>query len=635
MLRAFSFDKHRRPSYHSIMTAGLDSKRLGSVVLVASCLMLVGNYAGEATGKVERAQEAFRDYARALLHGSLEEASRFWNRKEVETYAVYDWQWGYLALRQPDHRQLNYRITEAEDRGGYVSLRVEWYYGEGRAGPIQTDERYFVKADGRMVGANPIFVHTEGWLDKESEHFVYHYKSEEEEPDHVLLDCMDRFYERTVKALRVDYQDKVDYYKCDSVAEVGQLFGLEGSLARSYVPNGVVASVSKSAPHEIVHVISYRMLPQEGLRIQPEYLDEGLAYYLGGASFFSPDLLLFWAKQELERKPDIALDSLVRNPWRYGANEGAGLTASFAKFLIDTRGILRLKGLFAAGHSAAEQREALRAVFRKSLSEVRQEWETFVLGMSLPEVRIDEPINCTRICYVKDQEGDDTGDGDYTYPKNQKALPGIFDLTGLKLSLDDEMVYFKLEFADLNREEVSSDEAFNGTFAAIAIDSDGRKNSGSTELQFENGQVRFHETDAYEFVIEVSNAGVLLYDQNWVWQAMFLRAFSLQSHIRENEIYFALPRSLIGTPDSTWKIQVLSGGQKGGHKKKAYGVGRFAGVGLLPSADQGGGGTDTEFNPDVYDMLTAEGMNQIEILRSYDAARKTKATIPMIRLNAE
>ncbi len=633
MLRAFSFDKHRRLSYHSIMMAELDLRRLCSVVLVASCPILVGNSAGAATGKVERAQEAFHDYAAALLHGSAEEASRYWNRKEVQRYAVYDWQWGYLALRQPDHRQLNYRITRAEDRGGYVSMRVEWYYREGKAGPIQTDERYFVEADGKMAGANPIFVHTEGWLGKESEHFVYYYETEEEEPDHVLLDSMDRFYERVIKTLRVDYQDKISYYKCDSAAEVGQLFGLEGSLARSYVPNGVVASVSKSAPHEIVHVISYRMLPQEGLRIQPEYLDEGLAYYLGGASFFSPELLLSWAKQELERNPDIALDSLVRNPWRYGANEGAGLAASFAKFLIDTRGILRLKGLFAAGHSPAEQREALRAVFRKGLKEVQQEWETFVLGMGLPEVRIDEPINCARICYMKDQKGDDTGDGDYTYPKNQKALPGIFDLIGFKLSLDDEMVYFQLEFANLNGEEISSDEAFNGTFAAIAIDSDGKEKSGSTELQFANGQVQFPETDAYEFAVEVSNAGVLLYDQNWVWQVMFLRAFSLQSHIKENEIYFALPRSLIGTPDSTWKIQVLTGGQKGGHKKKAYGVGRFARVGLLPSADQGGGGTDTEFNPDVYDMLTAEGMNQTEILRSYDAARKTKATIPMIRLN--
>jgi carbohydrate-binding DOMON domain-containing protein len=302
---------------------------------------------------------------------------------------------------------------------------------------------------------------------------------------------------------------------------------------------------------------------------------------------------------------------------------------------LDTRGIRRFKQLFGAGETFDEQLEGLGVIFRKSLDEVQQEWQRFVLDTPLPEVQIDEPINATKLCYIQDEKGDDKGDGDYTYPKNERALPGIFDMAGLKISTDQEMVYFQLEFANMSRVEISSDEAFNGTFAAIALDSDDKKNSGNTRLFFDNGNFEFAGQDGYEFVIEVSNAGVLVYDKDWVWQALFLKAFSPQSHVGEDQVYFAVPRKILGTPDSSWKFQVLVGGQRGGHKDFGRGVGKFLQVGVQASTDQGGGGTDTVFDPDVYDILTRQGEDQTQILGGYEAAEKRKAIIPLIRLTEE
>lgn len=585
-----------------------------------------------SSSNLERAKASFEAYIKALQQGDEEEAKKFWNKEETEKYRMYDWQWGYLTFRKLNPLYLNYKITEAEEKDRYVVLQMEWYYREGKAGPVQKDVRYFMEEHGRMVGANPILIFTRGWLQKKSRHFVYHFKRKQNEPNRALLERMDQFYEKTVYFLQVDYQDKIDYYKCDSAKEVGSFFNMEASLARSQPINGVVASIQNFVPHEIVHVISYHILPQDEKRVPPSYLDEGLAYYLGGASFFSLDLMLSWAKKTLEVNENIEMDSLIRDPWIYGINEGSSLVASLIKFLIETDGVTKFKQLFTAVRALDEQRRAIEEIYGKSTAQLQKEWKAFVLALDLPEVKIGPPTDGRELFHITDPLGDDKGDGDYTYPKNENAAPGIFDLTDFKIDLDDEMVYFQLQFANLSEVEIQSDSTFNGTFAAIAMDSDDKDQSGNTQLFFGNGNFEFSKRDAYEFVIEVSNAGILVYDQDWIWQLLFLKADSQQNHIKGNQIFFAIPQKIIGIPDSSWEFQVLTGGQKGGYKNTAYGVGRFMKVGEESALDQGGGGTDTNFNPSVYDILTPRGMDQVQILSNYNVAKKRKAIVPMIHL---
>ena len=615
------------------MSSVLSMKILKRALLLSISLVLGWHYlAFCSTFKIERAKQCFEAYVRALKKGSEQEAKRFWNRQEVERYKKYDWQWEYLAFRRLDPRHLNYRITSAGEREDYVALEVEWFYREGKGGRLQKDVRYFVEEGGRMVGANAIFIHTRGWLRKESNHFTYRYKNTEDEPGDALLSEMDEFYEEVEGLLQVDYRDRIDYYKCASSKEVGRLFGLEPSLARSQTVNGVVASAQNFVPHEIVHIISYRILPQDEQRIPAEYLSEGLAYYLGGASFFSPELLLSWAKRSLEVDQDVFLDSLIRDPWLYGANDGAGVASSFVKFLIEGDGMLEFKQLYAAGENPADQRQTLAEVYGRDLSQLEAEWKEFVRGLALPDVAIVDRMRGSEVLHILDPRGDDRGDGNYVYPESKRAIPGVFDLIGFRINGDDDLVYFQLQFAGLNPAEISSDRGFNGTFAAIVVDCDDEVGSGNTRLFFDNGNIEFSPVDAYEFVIEVSNAGVLVYDQDWVWHFLFLKALSKQSHIRGNEVAFAIPRRIIGTPNPTWKVQVLTGGQTGGYKNTAYGVGKFTKVGEESTQEQGGGGTNTAFSPDVYDILTPRGLDQARILRSYDVKRKKRAVIPMISL---
>jgi hypothetical protein len=335
----------------------------------------------------------------------------------------------------------------------------------------------------------------------------------------------------------------------------------------------------------------------------------------------------------MEQEVDLSLDRLIQDPWVYGKNEGAALLTSLVKFLLETYGKAKFKQLFAAGESYDDQKAVLKRIYGKGIEQLQEEWKGFVEDLELPEIGIKKPASIKKAYFFKDASGDDKGDGDYTYPQNQKADYGIFDLTGFEVSYDDENIYFLLQLANSVNDQIYPDEGFDGMLAVIAIDQDDRKGSGNTGLFLEGGNMEFPETDAYEFAIEVSNAGVLVYDQDWIWRLLLLRSFSQNSHIKDDGIFFAVPQKIMGTPEPDWKYQVLIGGQKDGFVNGKYRAGKFMPVGRQSGPDQGGGGTDTDFNPDVYDMLTQREVDQEKILGNYDVARNKKAIVPLVKLN--
>ena len=605
-------------------------KKIISIFII---VLFLGSYSCvQSSDKIEQTKARFENYVKALKRGDEEKAKEYWNKKEKQRYKIYDWQLRDMIFKKINLQRLDYKIRKTEEKDEYIIMHVDWYYPEDSSNAVQRDIRYFIREHGKMMGANPIFIFTRNWLKKESKHFIYHFKIKKDEPDQKLLDKMDRFYEKIANFLEIDYQDKIDYFRCDWAEEVGMLFNLERSLARCDMINGVVAGVQDFVPHEIVHIISYRFLPQNEKKLPPIYLNEGLAYFLGGATFFAPDLMLSWAKRRIAEDEKISLNTLIHDPFDYGSNDGPSLMSSLVKFMIETYGLSKFKQIYGLGRSFKKRRQNLENTYQRKVEQLETEWKNFVLSLSLPEIKVGDSLEGKKMFHLSDPAGDDKGDGDYTYPENEKAIPGMFDLIDFRIGKDDEFVYFELEFSDLTHVEIESDQGFNGTFAAIVVDADNVAKSGNTRLFFDNGNFLLSEKDAYEFVIEVSNAGILVYDQDWVWQFLFLKAFSEKSHIQENKFVFAIPQKIIGSPDSNWKIQVMSGGQWGGYKNTAYGAGNFIGIGERAKKDEDGR-TEANFNPNIYDILTPEGLDQIQLLRDYDTAKKKKVTIPMISLN--
>jgi hypothetical protein len=344
-------------------------------------ILLLGLYSlARSSEKTGEAKACFENYVKALKEGDEEKAKEYWNRKEKQRYEMYDWRVKDMAFKKINLQRLDYKIKKVGERDEYVVLQVDWYY-PGDSLSVQKDIRYFIWEDGKMVGANPIFILTRDWLKKESKHFVYHFKTDKHKPDQKLLEKMDSFYEKIVNFLEVDYQDRVDYFRCDSAVEVGRLFNLERSLARCDMINGVVAGIQDFVPHEVVHVISFKIMSFEEERLPEIYLNEGLAYYLGGSTFFSSDTLFSWAKTKILKDPKVSLDSLVLRTEKYEGNEGAALMSSLVKFLIENYGLDKFKKLYSLGKRYDQRMKTLEDIYGETTKQLEKKWKKFVLSL--------------------------------------------------------------------------------------------------------------------------------------------------------------------------------------------------------------------------------------------------------------
>ena len=343
----------------------------------------------QSSQRIEEVKACFDNYMKALKSGNAEKAKEYWNRKEKEKYKIYDWQLRDMILRKINLQRVDYKIRKIEESEGsrfagkdeYIIMYVDWYYPEDSLS-VQKDIRYFIWEDGKMVGANPIFVFTKDWLKKESKHFVYHFKTDKDKPDQKLLDKMDDFYEKTVSFLDVAYQGKIDYFRCDSIGEVGMLLNMEDrrSYSRCDIINAVVASTQDFVPHEVVHVISFKILPPEEKRLPEVYLNEGLAYYLGGSTFFSSDTLLSWAKTKILKDPKISLDTLILRPEKYDGNTLGALECSWVKFLIESYGLDKFKQLYSLGKTYDQRMETLEDIYGETTKQLEKKWKDFVLS---------------------------------------------------------------------------------------------------------------------------------------------------------------------------------------------------------------------------------------------------------------
>jgi hypothetical protein len=357
-------------------------------ILIFMLILLLGLYSSpmgsksdvQSSQRIEEAKVCFENYIKALKSRDEEKAKEYWNKEERKRYKMYDWQLRDMIFRKIDLHRLDYKIKKAEERDEHVILQVDWYYPEDSLS-VQKDIRYFIWEDGKMVGANPIFVFTKDWSKKESQHFIYHFKTDKDKPDQKLLEKMDSFYEKIVSFLGVDYRDRIDYFRCDSAEEVGLFFNMEGSLAQCDIINGVAAGIRDFVLHEVVHIISLRILPAEEQKLPERYLDEGLAYYLGGATFFSSDFLLSWAKTKIQKDPKISLDSLVLKPEKYQGNEGAALMSSLVKFLIENYGLDKFKKLYSLGKTYDRKKETLESIYGEKMDVLETKWKNFVLSL--------------------------------------------------------------------------------------------------------------------------------------------------------------------------------------------------------------------------------------------------------------
>ncbi|HUL45321.1 MAG TPA: amylo-alpha-1,6-glucosidase [Bacteroidota bacterium] len=202
---------------------------------------------------------------------------------------------------------------------------------------------------------------------------------------------------------------------------------------------------------------------------------------------------------------------------------------------------------------------------------------------------------------VADSVGDDHGPGSYRYPLTSSLVPGSLDITHFTVRADKQFAYFTLDFRSLSNPGWHPEYGFQLTYCAIAIDKDGRKGSGQTSIGM-NSRYSLDPSYAAENIIYVGG-GFRVVDQRGKTLAEYLPVAGDEKNPLGNtprkEIQFAVPASIVGSPDPSWRYTVLVGCQD---DHGGAGIGEFRSVESEAREWAGGGKRDSSAS-NVYDVI--------------------------------
>lgn len=210
-------------------------------------------------------------------------------------------------------------------------------------------------------------------------------------------------------------------------------------------------------------------------------------------------------------------------------------------------------------------------------------------------------IHAVNLIDVNDPAYDDTGYTGYKYPLNPNFVDGILDVLNFKVDYDSENVYFNFKFRKLTNPGWHPEYGFQLTYIAIAIDEDGKVESGRREIGM-NSKYVLAEDEAFEKIIYVGG-GLRIENEKGDIIALYVPVDSDVNNplgdISNSIVSFSLPVEIIEKPERNWRFIVLVGAQD---DHGGAGLGDFRNVDSIESEWSGGGKTNPNL-PNVYDIL--------------------------------
>jgi len=567
--------------------------------------------------RIRNAISVWDGYRAALKDGDREKAMGYWTGKSTRAGRAFDWLMPDFEQAVSIARSDYLDIAGLEEHGDFIQLDV--------TSPRKKNYTYYVvQAEGGTFLANPVEVLTNGWEEEETDHFICHY-AEGDGPSSDQLKDLDAFYRKLSSYLDIDLGRKIDYYKCDSRQLVGDLFGMPAATGRAYYRNYALAATKWTSFHEVVHVL----LGQTCQNQPTSLILEGAACYFGGSSLVTRDAQLAWARTLVENGESLPISSILQEKGFWAAedmNDSYAEAAAFAGFLLVDHGINKFKQLYKYRDATEDVEAEIERIYGKKIAQLEDEWTKWLLQLDVPTIELGRSSNATEIFGMNDPANDDNGDGDYTYPLASEYHPGMFDLLDFKVLEGQGRVGFELKYRDLVEWKEDSDWGFGGTYTRIAIDCGG---SGGDSF---GRDARASLSGNRDYLINVSDCGVIVWHDGRV-EALLKRPLPGEKLGDSNSdcIRFSVPRSETQSPPRSWRYTVAVGGTSERGKHLRDGVGSFLDVDEHRTEQTGGGGTDTAFNPNVYDLLLPGSENQEKILGAYNATNPGKLVVlPMV-----
>jgi len=233
-----------------------------------------------------------------------------------------------------------------------------------------------------------------------------------------------------------------------------------------------------------------------------------------------------------------------------------------------------------------------------------------------------ERFNRERVIFaMEDPAGDDYGPGTYEYPTDSIFDPKKehFDLHEFSVSTLRNTYYFDLLFPRVTNPWGAS-EGFSHAMVQVYISDD--PDRGRIETFREGANVIFDPRHPWQYFIKVVsfNKTAVYYADDYEGAEGRDSGVTARLQPDGSTVRVTIPKALLPGDPSNWQYYVLVGSQDG------LGPDNFRKVNTTANRWVFGGGTDTDYDPNVIDLLASRG-KQKKLLGSYDASRRQLAVI--------
>jgi carbohydrate-binding DOMON domain-containing protein len=251
-----------------------------------------------------------------------------------------------------------------------------------------------------------------------------------------------------------------------------------------------------------------------------------------------------------------------------------------------------------------------------------------------------QALAADKIAY-KDPTGDDNGPGKYVYPTDVVYKKGSFDLTDLSVKKSGSKVDFTVGVNAGLEDPWRLGNGFSVQLVFVFIDTDGKPGSGHTDSP-PGLNVAFDPADAWDKVVVISPQG-----SSRVKNEVGTKAASMKGDVVVPLRVKGSGKKLTATVDAAelgggddvaaWRYQVVVQSNEGfptGNDLMTRRVNEFEGQHRF------GGGTDSDCDPHVVDVLAGEGKGDASEVKAQhemlayacgaDGAATKKATLKMV-----
>ncbi len=572
-------------------------------------------------------------YVSAVENGDSITVYQLWSKESRDREGFWSY-WplkvgGSLSFAKASYffRYYTFEIKVIKYEEDYYIINLNWILKDSLEYTYIEDipmKYYVINEDNRWLLIHPFHLLTREWKTYESKYFIYHYSPNIGIEDNIFeVEAMDEKCEEFCDFFEIKVpKKKIDYYCANSRKECGDLIIHKPSNGYGSRKWNIIVSTSLYHPHELVHFLE----PFTDENNKCIALSEGLAGCLGGFIGCKPEFTLIQTKNLITQPTYIPLKDLISlKPSDFKGKIGKIIypeASAFVRFLLDKFGIQKFKELCSISNLQNELDKTFLYVYGFTIYELEEQWHEYLLNLDIPQVGFSIPPNAKLVFSMTDPIGDDYGDGNYTYPLDERFKKGMFDLRLFELLKDSTHAYFRIKLNKLVGPIVCDSTGEKFTSCVVIAINNGYKDS--EELNTFLSGIMFREGNGYNLLVKITTGITIAddYDEDIFCTSNIVNCLY---NITENKIEFSLPINYIGKPDINWKYFVGIGL----HNDFGLDITNEGPVFVRKKAGEYtfGGANYAFVAPDFIDVLLPEWMDQKEKLR---VNRKKRAIVPMV-----